>query len=154
MLLWKFFWLYSTAHQLWQRRWLLLGITWEMIGLFYTGVPGQVIWMPAPQAPLGCPPGLEYLTTIDQVVVQQQIELLEGKIVMFREFKQLLRWRQQERHKFPYLTMKSYSFARFARAFFIFGLSTKWNDLFCSCLDDVSTWCILTVQYLWSAGSN
>ena len=51
-----------------------------MIGLFYTGVPGQVIWMPAPQAPLGCPPGLEYLTTIDQVVVQQQIELLEGKI--------------------------------------------------------------------------
>ncbi|XP_029206518.1 phospholipid scramblase 2-like [Acropora muricata] len=42
------------------------------------GVPGQVIWMPAPQAPLGCPPGLEYLTTIDQVVVQQQIELLEA----------------------------------------------------------------------------
>lgn len=53
-----------------------------MICLFYTGVPGQVVWMPAPQAPLGCPPGLEYLTTIDQVVVQQQIELLEGKIVM------------------------------------------------------------------------
>ena len=51
--------------------------------LFYTGVPGQVIWMPAPQAPLGCPPGLEYLTTIDQVLVQQQIELLEGKVVIF-----------------------------------------------------------------------
>ena len=45
----------------------------------YTGVPGQINWMPVPQAPLGCPPGLEYLTAIDQVVIQQQIELLEGK---------------------------------------------------------------------------
>ena len=35
-------------------------------------------WMPAPQAPMGCPPGLEYLSAIDQVLVQQQIELLEG----------------------------------------------------------------------------
>ena len=42
------------------------------------GVPGQMNWMPAPQAPMGCPPGLEYLTAIDQVLVQQQIELLEG----------------------------------------------------------------------------
>ena len=38
-------------------------------------------------------------------------------------------------------------FARFARAFFIFWhfedvlvLSTTWNDLFCSCVDDVSIW--------------
>ena len=43
--------------------------------------------------------------------------------------------------------MKNSTFARFARAFFIFGhladvfdLSTTWNNLFCSCLDDVSTW--------------
>ena len=35
-------------------------------------------WMPAPQAPMGCPSGLEYLSAIDQVLVQQQIELLEG----------------------------------------------------------------------------
>ena len=27
---------------------------------------------------MGCPPGLEYLSAIDQVLVQQQIELLEG----------------------------------------------------------------------------
>ena len=38
-----------------------------------------------------------------------------------RELKQPRRRRQQERHKFAYLTMKNNSFARFARAFFIFG---------------------------------
>ena len=39
------------------------------------------------------------------------------------------------------------SFARFARAFFIFVhfavvlvILMPWNDLFCSCVDDVSTW--------------
>ena len=43
------------------------------------GAPGQLMnWMPAPQGPMGCPPGLEYLSAIDQVLVQQQIELLEG----------------------------------------------------------------------------
>ena len=43
--------------------------------------------------------------------------------------------------------MKSSIFARFARAFFIFWhsedvlvLSMTWNDLFCSCVDDVSIW--------------
>ena len=29
-----------------------------------------------------CPPGLEYLTQIDQLVVKQQVELLEGKNVI------------------------------------------------------------------------
>ena len=63
------------------------------------------------------------------------------------EFKEPRRRQQQERHKFAYLTMKNNSFARFARAFFIFGhfedvlvLYTTWNDLFCSCVDDVSIW--------------
>ena len=43
--------------------------------------------------------------------------------------------------------MKNSIFARFARAVFIFWhfedvlvLSTTWNDLFCSCVDDVSIW--------------
>ena len=43
--------------------------------------------------------------------------------------------------------MKNSIFARFARAFFIFWhfvdvlvLATTWNDLFCSCVDDVSMW--------------
>lgn len=38
--------------------------------------PGQ--WMPIPQAPMGCPPGLEYLSQIDQLLVKQQVELLEA----------------------------------------------------------------------------
>lgn len=28
----------------------------------------------------GCPPGLEYMTMVDQLIVQQQIELLEGEL--------------------------------------------------------------------------
>ena len=64
-----------------------------------------------------------------------------------RELKQPQRRRQQKPHKFAYLTMKNSTFARFARAFFIFWhfvdvlvLSTTWNDLFCSCVDDVGIW--------------
>ena len=63
-----------------------------------------------------------------------------------KKFTQPWRRRKQERHKFTYLTVKNNRFARFARAFFIFGHSadvlvpsTTWNDLFCSCEDDVST---------------
>ena len=64
-----------------------------------------------------------------------------------RELKQPRRQRQQKPHKFAYLTMENSIFARFARAYFIFWhfedvlvLSTTWNDLFCSCVDDVSIW--------------
>ena len=64
-----------------------------------------------------------------------------------REFTQLRRRQQQERHKFAYLTVRDNSSARFASAVFIFGhfadvfvLSTTWNDLFCICVDDVSIW--------------
>ena len=66
-----------------------------------------------------------------------------------RDLKQARQRRQQERYKFAYLTMKNSSFALFARAVFIFGhladvlvFSTTWNDLFCSCVDDVSIWCL------------
>ncbi|XP_065179721.1 phospholipid scramblase 2-like [Sycon ciliatum] len=37
----------------------------------------QAQWMPAPEAPANCPPGLEYLMQIDQLLVHQKIELLE-----------------------------------------------------------------------------
>uniref|UniRef100_A0A5F9CB24 Phospholipid scramblase n=1 Tax=Oryctolagus cuniculus TaxID=9986 RepID=A0A5F9CB24_RABIT len=37
------------------------------------GVP----WMPAPPRPLNCPPGLEYLTQIDQVLIHQEVKLLK-----------------------------------------------------------------------------
>jgi len=39
---------------------------------------GDVPWMQKPQGPPGCPPGLEYLAMIDQLVVKQQVELLEA----------------------------------------------------------------------------
>ncbi|XP_045395376.1 phospholipid scramblase 1-like isoform X2 [Lemur catta] len=41
------------------------------------GGPAGVPWMPAPPPPLNCPPGLEYLSQINQVLIHQQIELLE-----------------------------------------------------------------------------
>ena len=53
-------------------------------------------------------------------------------------------------HKFASLTKKNNSFARFARAFFgflhfadVLALSTAWNDMFCSCVDDVSIWWLM-----------
>lgn len=38
-----------------------------------------VTWMNRPTVAAGCPPGLEYLASIDQLVVKQQIELMECK---------------------------------------------------------------------------
>uniref|UniRef100_A0A8C5M9Z0 Phospholipid scramblase n=2 Tax=Leptobrachium leishanense TaxID=445787 RepID=A0A8C5M9Z0_9ANUR len=41
------------------------------------GVPTSA-WMPAPATIPNCPPGLEYLSQIDQLLVHQQVELLEA----------------------------------------------------------------------------
>jgi len=38
-----------------------------------------VQWMAPPASIPGVAPGLEYLTQIDQLLVHQQIELMEGK---------------------------------------------------------------------------
>lgn len=35
-------------------------------------------WMQPGQAPPNCPPGLEYLASVDQLLVHQKTELLEG----------------------------------------------------------------------------
>ena len=51
-------------------------------GSFVTGQPMAGAgpgWMPAPQAPPNCPPGLEYLCQVDQLLVKQKIEGLESK---------------------------------------------------------------------------
>ena len=77
----------------------------------------------------------------------KRITAHKASLIDNRELKQPRRQRQEKPHKFAYLTMKNRIFARFARAFFIFWrfedvlvLSTTWNDLFCSCVDDVNIW--------------
>lgn len=41
--------------------------------LFFVGS-----WMNTPQNTINCPPGLEYLTMIDHLLVAQKVELMEG----------------------------------------------------------------------------
>ncbi|CAG2114669.1 unnamed protein product [Medioppia subpectinata] len=48
-------------------------------GAYGQPVPVQSEWIAAPMAPpLNCPPGLEYLTTVDQLLVHQKVELWEA----------------------------------------------------------------------------
>ena len=58
------------------------------------------------------------------IVIRDQVIPFKGRnpFQYIRELKQLRQRRQQERHKFAYLTMKNNSFARFARTFFILKL--------------------------------
>ncbi|XP_025089176.1 phospholipid scramblase 1-like isoform X2 [Pomacea canaliculata] len=39
--------------------------------------PGQMVFMPLPPSVPGCPPGLEYLTQLDQILIKQEVEILE-----------------------------------------------------------------------------
>ena len=85
--------------------------------------------------------------SISRSVIQSFNQWVNRSARDIRELKQPRRRRQQKPHKFPYLTLKNSIFARFARWFLIFWhfkdvlvLSTTWNDLFCSWVDDVSIW--------------
>ena len=50
---------------------------------FVAGGKQQVQWMAAPSETIpGCPPGLEYLTQVDQLLVHQQVELFESTFIL------------------------------------------------------------------------
>ena len=91
-------------------------------------------------------PPWRYVNTLYKLVSQKK-RCVKGSSALHRELKQPRRQPKRKPHKFAYLTMKNSIFARFARAFFIFWhfvdvlvLSTTWNEMFCSCVDDVSIW--------------
>ncbi|XP_078483076.1 phospholipid scramblase 1-like [Ciona intestinalis] len=46
-------------------------------GTMYDAKP-KTQWMEMPASVPGCPPGLEYLTQLDQVLIQQQVEIFEA----------------------------------------------------------------------------
>ena len=54
--------------------------------------------MMAPQnVPVGCPPGLQYLTMVDQLLVKQKVEILEAvtgdiQLIYLKEINSLLQW--------------------------------------------------------------
>ena len=41
--------------------------------------PPEPDWVDRPEGIPGCPPGLEYLLHVDQLLVKQQVEIFEGK---------------------------------------------------------------------------
>ena len=44
--------------------------------------PPEPDWVDRPEGIPGCPPGLEYLLHVDQLLVKQQVEIFEGKTFM------------------------------------------------------------------------
>ena len=51
----------------------------EWTSLFYWILLTARQWMEAPQGLSGIPPGLEYMSSLDQLIVKQRIDLLECK---------------------------------------------------------------------------
>ena len=77
------------------------------------------------EEPSICKCGVKAARLIDELydIVGSLLGVFISAVFYIREFTQPRRQRQQERHKFAYLTVKNNRFARFARAFFIFGHS-------------------------------
>ncbi|XP_052236424.1 phospholipid scramblase 1-like [Dreissena polymorpha] len=46
-------------------------------GVVVVANQAPIVWMPKPTASSGCPPGLEYLTQVDFVQINQEIDLME-----------------------------------------------------------------------------
>ena len=91
------------------------------------GAQGQVQWMQRPQTVQNCPPGLEYLTQVDQLLVHQQVELLEGNLFFVECF-----FTEQRVHKLNYPIIN--------RQFFKAGVLLLFrNILLCSQVMDVGT---------------
>ena len=51
----------------------------EWKSLFYWFLLTARQWMEAPQGLSGIPPGLEYMSSLDQLIVKQRVELMESK---------------------------------------------------------------------------
>ena len=58
--------------------------------MIYIGTGQQIQMMAKPATIPGCPPGLEYLTQLDQIIIKQQIELLESKLIISSTVTKLL----------------------------------------------------------------
>lgn len=65
--------------------------------------PGsQENWMTRPMAIPGCPPGLEYLTQLDKIKVEQLVSLIEAFTGFERNNKYALRNANNEQFLFAY----------------------------------------------------
>lgn len=118
---------------------IVLAIALFILGVFISWVfsfllapaQGQGTWMPAPQPPPDCPPGLEYLTQINQLLIKQQVELLEGIFFKLR-LHLSTRWKQfdfKRRRKWlkSYRLIDDFIFIIFFSAFTGFETNNKYK---------------------------
>ena len=59
----------------------MLTVLTHVYVLHFLGMAPPQQWLARPEPIPGCPVGLEYLTSLDQMLVKQQIEILEGAVI-------------------------------------------------------------------------